>query len=184
MAIKKSDILNYLDDMETQAITILVNKYKPLIESRKVDILIEEGFSDDLADLLDAISAIKEKAKTIASALMYNKKINYNASSYGSVERELSNTSSNIDTYISKCSFEDTKLVQLINEFDKAKSEVYSNYSIVMETVKKMRSSKDIVKYVTELGFDISHLDIEKQDCVALVQQVDVSKLFIKGDVI
>ncbi|WFR56419.1 hypothetical protein QA584_22825 [Anaerocolumna sp. AGMB13025] len=80
---------------------------------------------------------------------------------------------SNIKEY-----FAITEVKKIEVKYKKLREESYATYDNLIALC-QANNAADSVKILENLGFDISEIEVKKEECTALVTNIDVSKLFI-----
>lgn len=181
--IKKKGLLEFLDKVESKALSSVDKKYVELIKNEEARIMISSGYD---VKLNEAQKEFNKCAANIEKLLLnmrdnkevrYTKTIDYN----GPINRMNNFIGICLIKHVKEnCNFQVKKLAELKSSRDKELEAVRNEYSKVKVYCRNLGNGAKVATYLKQLGFDISNL--EERENKSLIAQVDISKLFVCGD--
>jgi arginyl-tRNA synthetase len=178
---KKKDLILFIDKVEQKAIKSVKERYEKLIEEEKIKILKEKDYAARINKVQRKVNDLFSEAQDLVLDMKEDITVRYEY--YYDIAKQLSSFTGK-DRILENVKYNgkfDGGSVQLIrNECERELEAVKDNYKKVRVVVDSFTSANKIAEYLKELGFDLSSL--EKQECTALVCEIDKTKLFVCGE--
>lgn len=187
MALRKPQLINYLRNKKTEIDNEFISKIHNVKRLGKLDILYK-GRNKELLNkfylCLKEISVISENvnAELLSQGMTYE-------GYYSCIHHKIMDTVP--DSYED---FEEDLLYQYeiplgadyeleVNKLKQLRDEAKDNYNKLIVYCQNLRSAKQIILHLEEMGFDLTELKEEHGEYVSkdLVPQIDTTKLFIGG---
>lgn len=171
----KKDLLEFIGRVEHKAIRSVENSFNKKIEDKKQELL--SIYKDRIDQLQFSFNLFSTNLTLLLTDMKEDKEVAYSGN--WRITDSIKHLS-NLETLISNsCSYRG-EVQKLINEANKEIESVKDNYHKVYVVSKSMSSAKNIEEYLEGLGFDLSSL--KEDEMIALVADIDKSKLFVCGE--
>jgi hypothetical protein len=176
----KIEIKRFLERKKEESIRRLIEESQQKQEVAKD--LFFEAYSEKFADI---------RAKVVAAGVEYDKLVetitNLGIASFLRNYRSPANSFNELINKLSISQLRDNYIdiveaLKIEDSYSKKTKDCEREYDGLI-AVCNANNAKDSLKIIENLGFDISEIEIKKEECTTLVTTIDVSKLFIvKGE--
>lgn len=179
---KKSDIYLFVGKVKMKAIKSVTEKHDKIITNEQKKIY--KRYDKELNEFGNAILELNRTYDNIMDKIKKDKNYKIDTGGWvGSYEIEslVKNLTSKKPTNVfdrSGISY-DGKLEELHMNENKELNEVKAEYDKVMKKCRELNSAKQCVKYLNELGFDTSSIEVKKE---IKIDEINTSKLFVCGE--
>jgi hypothetical protein len=181
MGLKKRELLEFLDKVESKAVKSVEEKYNKQIKEAKDAIMQKFGLTEKLASMQSTVNTLFMQMQELELAMKDDPVLKY--SNYSNiVDGLIGCTGTNVlyDKVVNKCCFSCREIATLKDIKKNEVALVKDNYLKVRTICRSMPNGKRAAEYLKGLGFDLSTL--EKNSDTALMTPIDTSKLFVCGE--
>lgn len=174
MKVYKKDVYNFLDLVESKAITSVKKRFaEQIAESKKQRYQV---IAESKGRLITQLESILDELHVVEESGAGNQLKNYGYFSYGI--RDLADAIRNFNNSNYKDIYDNEYERQLMSERDQLIQEVTKEYASLKAYCKENKA-KDSYNMLKDLGFDVSSIPTSDHQ---IVVKADKSKLFVCGD--